>query len=296
MHACWLYRHNNHDKFMIRIILLALLSVLLSGCNLIFKNSKGLAPEPQVYFPDGQELKMAMAIYDGDTRSVQSMINDDVDLNRIGKGGMTYLFYAMLTINYDMLELLLKNGANPNIRSVFYTRPDLHKKGLSDDKTIGICLVYSGYGDYDIKYMKLLLKHGANINDTTYISPLVTAARDKIQGKEKIKYLAEQGINLNYTLTGTSVTAEQALIFKWNMVLFLLDLGADPLVGDDPKFTVAASVQKYYDRGFDLNSEHGKMAQEVKRRLEQRGVKFPYYPKKDKAASDSTEQVGETKR
>ena len=259
----------------------------------MFKNSKGLAPEPQVYFPDGQELKMATAIYDGDTRSVQSMINDGVDLNRISKGGMTYLFYAMLTINYDMLELLLKNGANPNIRSVFYTRPDLHKKGLSDDKTIGICLVYSGYGDYDIKYMKLLLKYGANINDTTYISPLVTAARDKIQGKEKIKYLAEQGINLNYTLTGTSVTAEQALIFKWNMVLFLLDLGADPLVGDDPKFTVAASVQKYYDRGFDLNSEHGKMAQEVKRRLEQRGVKFPYYPKKNKTASDSTEQARE---
>ena len=77
------------------------------------------------------------------------------------------------------------------------------------------------------------------------------------------------------------------------MVLFLLDLGADPLIGDNTKFTVAASVQKYYDRGFDLNSEYGKMAQEVKRRLEQRGVKFPYHPKKDKTESDSTEQAGE---
>ena len=278
---------------MIRIILLALLSVLLSGCNLIFKNSKGLAPEPQVYFPDGQELKMATAIYDGDTRSVQSMINDGVDLNRIGKGGMTYLYYAMLTMNYDMMELLLKNGADPNIHSDFYTRPDLHKKGLSDDETIGVCLVYSGYGDYDIKYMKLLLKHGANINDTTYISPLSTAVRDQVQGKEKIKYLAEHGLNLNFSKSGTPVIAGQALIFEWDMVLFLLDLGADPLIGDNPKFTVAASVQKYYDRGFDLNSEYGKMAQEVKRRLEQRGVKFPYHPKKDKTESDSTEQAGE---
>ena len=278
---------------MIRIILLALLSVLLSGCNLIFKNSKELAPEPQVYFPDGQELKMATAIYDGDTRSVQSMINDGIDLNRISKGGMTYLFYAMLTINYDMMELLLKNGANPNIHSVFYTRPNLHKKGLSDDKSTGVCLVYSGYRAYDIKYMKLLLKHGANINDTTYISPLSIAVQDQVQGKEKIKYLAEQGIDLNYTLTGTPVIAGQALTFEWDMVLFLLDLGADPLIGDNPKFTVAASVQKYYDRGFDLNSEYGKMAQEVKRRLEQRGVKFPYYPKKDKTESDSTEQSEE---
>ena len=278
---------------MIRIILLALLSVFLSGCNLIFKNSKGLAPEPQVYFPDGQELKMATAIYDGDIRSVQSMINDGIDLNHISKGGMTYLFYAMLTINYDMMELLLKNGANPNIHSVFYTNPDLHKKGLSDDETIGVCLVYSGYGDYDIKYMKLLLKHGANINDTTYISPLSTAVRDQVQGKEKIKYLAEYGLNLNFSKSGTPVIAGQALIFEWDMVLFLLDLGADPLIGDNSKFTVAASVQKYYDRGFDLNSEYGKMAQEVKRRLEQRGVKFPYHPKKDKTESDSTEQAGE---
>ena len=88
---------------MIRIILLALLSVLLSGCNLIFKNSKGLAPEPQVYFPGGQELKMATAIYDGDTRSVQSMINDGVDLNRISKGGMTYLIlcHADHKLRYD---------------------------------------------------------------------------------------------------------------------------------------------------------------------------------------------------
>ena len=259
----------------------------------MFKKSKGVAPEPQVYFPDGQELKMATAIYDGDTRSVQSMINDGVDLNRIGRGGMTYLFYAMLTINYDMMELLLKNGANPNIHSVFYTRPNLHKKGLSDDKSTGVCLVYSGYRAYDIKYMKLLLKHGANINDTTYISPLSTAVRDQVQGKEKIKYLAEHGLNLNFSKSGTPVIGGQAAVYEWDMVLFLLDLGADPMAGDDPDFYVATAVQDYYDEGFDLNSEYGKMAQEVKRRLEQRGVKFPYYPKKDKTASDSTEQAGE---
>ena len=260
----------------------------------MFKKSyKIIPPEPQVYFPDGQELKMATAIYDGDTRSVQSMINDGVDLNRISKGGMTYLYYAMLTMNYDMMELLLKNGANPNIHSDFYTRPDLHEKGLSDDKSTGVCLEYSGYRAYDIKYMKLLLKYGANINDTTYDSPLSAAVRDKVQGKEKIKYLAEKGIDLNFSITNTPIICGQAAIYKWDMVLFLLDLGADPMAADKEDNTVAASVQEYYDEGFDLNSEYGKMAQEVKRRLERRGVKFPYYPKKDKTESDSTEQTGE---
>ena len=53
---------------------------------------------------------MATAIYDGDLHSIQSMIDNGFDLNRIGRGGMTYLYYAMLTMNYDTMELLLKNG------------------------------------------------------------------------------------------------------------------------------------------------------------------------------------------
>ena len=50
------------------------------------------------------------------------------------------------------------------------------------------------------------------------------------------------------------------------------------MASEDPDFNVASAVQDYYDEGFDLDSQNGKMAQEVKRRLEQRGVKFPYHP------------------
>ena len=127
--------------------------------------------------------------------------------------------------------------------------------------------------------MKLLIKYGANVNDTTYNSPLSSSVRDKSQGKEKIKYLVEHGINLNFSMTKTSVVCSQATIYNWNMVLFLLDIGADPMASEDPDFNVASAVQDYYDEGFDLDSQNGKMAQEVKRRLEQRGVKFPYHPK-----------------
>ena len=261
-------------------IITILILMLLTSCSSMFKKSyKIKAPEPQLYFTTGEELKMATAIYDGDLHSIQSMIDNGFDLNRIGKGGMTYLYYAMLTMNYDTMELLLKNGANPNIHSKFFTDPDLHKKGQNDEQNTGVCLEYSGYPAYDIKYMKLLIKYGANVNDTTYISPLSSSVRDKSQGKEKIKYLVEHGINLNFSMTKTSVVCSQATIYNWNMVLFLLDIGADPMASEDPDFNVASAVQDYYDEGFDLDSQNGKMAQEVKRRLEQRGVKFPYHPK-----------------
>ena len=271
-------------KYIITIIIL----ILLTSCSSMFKKSyKIKAPEPQSYFPTGKELKMATAIYDGDLHSIQSMIDNGFDLNRIGKGGMTYLYYAMLTMNYDTMELLLKNGANPNIHSKFFTDLNLHKKGQNDEQNTGVCLEYSGYPAYDIKYMKLLIKYGANVNDTTYISPLSSAIRDKNQGKEKIKYLVEHGINLNFSITNTSVVCSQATIYNWDMVLFLLDIGADPMASEDPDFNVASAVQDYYDEGFDLDSENGKLAQEVKRRLEQRGIKFPYHPKSHITSSES---------
>lgn len=262
--------------------------MLLTSCSYMFKKSYKInAPEPQLYFATGEELKMATAIYDGDLHSIQSMIDNGFDLNRIGRGGMTYLYYAMLTMNYDTMELLLKNGANPNIHSKFFTDPNLHKKGHNDEQNTGVCLEYSGYPAYDIKYMKLLIKYGANVNDTTYISPLSSAIRDKNQGKEKIKYLVEHGINLNYSITKTSVVCSQATIYNWDMVLFLLDIGADPMASEDPDFNVASAVQDYYDEGFDLDSENGKMAQEVKRRLEQRGIKFPYHPTSQATSPES---------
>ena len=51
------------------------------------------------------------------------------------------------------------------------------------------------------------------------------------------------------------------------------------MASEDPDFNVASAVQDYYDEGFDLDSQNGKMAQEVKRRLEQRGVKFLTIPR-----------------
>lgn len=251
-----------------------------------------VVPDPDVYFPDGQELKMATAIYEDKPRAIRSLIEEGIDLNHISKGGMTYLYYAMLNKNYEVMELLLKHGADPNIHSKFYTSPAYPTIGYGDDN--GICLAYCGRRAYDIKYMKLLVKYGANVNDTTYyISPLAYSIDDELQGKEKVAFLVQHGANINLRVAGATVISSEANMYNWDKVLILLDLGADPMAGDDPKFNVAAFVQQYYDEGFDPNSENGKMAQEVKRRLEQRGVKFPYLSKKPAASIPSEGQPKE---
>ncbi len=273
-----------------RIITFTLIALLLVSCDFMADRYK-VVPDPEVYFPDGQELKMATAIYEDKPRAIRSLIEEGIDLNHISKGGMTYLYYAMLNKNYDVMELLLKHGADPNIHSEFYTNPAYHKIGYGDDN--GACLSYCGRRAYDIKYMKLLVKYGANVNDTTYISPLALSIDDELQGKEKVAFLVQHGANINLRVAGATVISSEANMYNWDKVLILLDLGADPMAGDDPKFNVAASVQQYYDEGFDPNSENGKMAQEVKRRLEQRGVKFPYLPKKPAASTPSEGQPKE---
>ena len=252
-----------------------------------------VVPDPDVYFSDGQELKMATAIYEDKPRAIRSLIEEGIDLNHISKGGMTYLYYAMLNKNYEVMELLLKHGADPNIHSKFYTNPSYPKKGYGDDKHIGACLAYCGRRAYDIKYMKLLVKYGANVNDTTYISPLAGSIDDELQGKEKVAFLVQHGANINLRVAGATVISSEANLYNWDKVLILLDLGADPMAGDDPDFQVAASVQEYFDEGFDVNSEYGKMALEVKHRLEQRGVKFPYRPKTESDSIKSEKQPKE---
>ena len=45
-----------------RLITFALIALLLVSCDFMAKRYK-VVPDPDVYFPDGQELKMATAIY-----------------------------------------------------------------------------------------------------------------------------------------------------------------------------------------------------------------------------------------
>ena len=254
------------------------------------KRKKVTEPAPYVYFPEKQEQEMAAAIYNGNRDSVRLLIRKGIDLNKPGSGGMTYLFYAMQMIDYDMVKLLLENGADPNVHSEFYRNPELHKKGKSDILDEETPLEYSGLGAFDIKFMKLLIEHGANVNDTTIISPLSTSCSVQRQGREKIRYLVEHGADINYG--STPIIGEQALVYDWDFVLFLMDLGADPMAGKDPDFNVASQLQDYFDRGFLETSENSIKAREVKRRLEQRGIKFPYKPELPKAQEtpDSTGQ------
>jgi len=87
------------------------------------------------------------------------MMHKGWNVNSMGKHGMSYLLYAIWEHNYDMTKFLLENGADPNFVSVFWDE-------TPEETVCMLPLERTCYDKYGMNYMKLLLEHGANPNDT----------------------------------------------------------------------------------------------------------------------------------
>ena len=194
---------------------------------------------------------------------------------------MSYLLYAIWEHNYDMTKFLLENGADPNFVSVFWDE-------TPEETVCMLPLERTCYDKYGMNYMKLLLEHGANPNDTRAQLPLFAAALYK--DKQKIEYLLEHGADINqFDSTNETVIIDQALARQWAFVLWLWDKGADPMktggIGRNTggKENVAYWVQDFinYGNGDYDNPDFKKLVA----RLKSIGVEFPYKP-----AMDNTEE------
>ena len=213
------------------------------------------------YFSE-KEYYIIEAIHNNDKGKLRDMMDEGWDINSSGKFGMTYLLYAIWSHNYKMTEFLLENGADPNLVSNFWeTTPDDVKPRLP--------LEISCYDDYKIKFMKLLIRYGADVNDDRAPLPIFSAALN--DDRKKIEYLLEHGADINKFDKGMeTVITNQATAYQWDMVLWLWDKGADPMKTGKNGFNVAVWVQNAIDKGGNMDK--------IKARLESIGVKFPYRP------------------
>ena len=194
----------------------------------------------------GDELNFATAIYNNDSRKVRQMIADNiVNLDASGEKGFSYLMYAVYIEQYDVAKVLLENGADPNILSVV-THPD----GGVERLTPLSCVCAHHW--YPIKYIKLLVENGADMNDTI-TAPFLLCIGHSIKDTQKVRYMIEHGANINKEVNGYTPIQYAALV--------------------------------------------GKLAQEIIKRLEKLGVKFPVTlnPKNEKEEkADSPISQGKT--
>lgn len=115
------------------------------------------------YYPYPNEYLWAIA--EDDTEKILSLIKKGRNINKItGDQYLTPLMYAMLLEKLEIAELLLKNGANPNI----------HDRD-------GYTLLHRAVFAESFEKVKLLVEYGADMNqrDSYGLTPLMWAALNK---------------------------------------------------------------------------------------------------------------------
>lgn len=242
------------------VCLISLFAVF--GCDSFHKFA------PEKYFAEGDELKFATAIYNNDSREIRRMIADGiVDLDTSGKSGFSYLLYAVYVEKYNVVKILLENGADPNQLSVVE-----HPDGCIEHLTPLYCVCRNHW--YPIKYIKLLVEHGANVNDTSVSPPLVTCIMNSGKDQKRVRYLIENGANINQVFGDYTPMQHAVLSRRLDLVDLLWDYGADPLYIGKRGNSLAYMVQKIVNKNLGT-PEYVNHAREIMERLGKLGVQFP---------------------
>ena len=132
-------------------------------------------------------------IMNNDIESLQSLIDEGVNVNEKNVSGVPPLATAILYSDIDIVKLLIENGADVNIT--------VKNKPL---------LVYASmFGDMNI--IKLLIENGANVDCIVNDKPLILQALI-LGNNELVKLLIENGANIEFK--NPSSLLEQALLFS----------------------------------------------------------------------------------
>lgn len=155
------------------------------------------------------------AIKNNDTELVQSLINKVV-VNRKDEDDFTPLQLAIKSNNLEMVEILLKNGANIKGKDDFFKRTVLHDEAFNGNTEI----------------VELLLKYGADVDakDKDKLTPLLVACSNIKPNLKTIKLLFNKSfpsIRLKKDVLTEVLSTVVTLDCDLEFIQLLIDNGAD---------------------------------------------------------------------
>lgn len=197
---------------------------------------------PEDHWADARLVAFAKAICHNDLKELDSLIASDIDINAIGKEGMSFLKWALLVDSKPAFRRLLERGANAELRIQGHNST-LHMLA---------------YVRNDSDWLRMALKHGANANvdndptqqPTSFLNlldhrtPIYSAI--STYSKENVVVLIDAGADINHR----DVRAETPLLYAaesraFEIVHYLLEAGADYRArasnGEDLAYQVVAS-------------------------------------------------------
>jgi len=266
--------------------------IMLASCGLTFLNDYScvaLAEEASPPYPrfnldlfdEAETRQLCRAIQENDIVEVKRLIASGVDVNTAGAAGVTPLVWAFGQQNLTAFELLLNNGASPNIRLTNSVREN--DPPIGGFFTKGNPLIhYAANGRFTIEYLKLMLKHGADpdLVGRNGLSAIGSAifypwTPDKL---ERVKMIAAAGADLDLVYKSYSNTALAVAIQddRFDIALLLLELGADPTISyNNGHGNYAVKVEWRIISKFEIYSEQAqKDLLQLKKQLQTAGLDF----------------------
>ena len=217
------------------------------------------------YFESQAQIDLVRAAERGNAGEISGAIDQGADVNKVGKQGMTPLFWALAKQNLEGFRLLLEHGANPH---VVVELPEGFQASHAGAVEMASKLE-------DSRYLRALLEHGADpnmiVNEESRQTPIYLAIMHR--RLDNIKVLLEFEANLDHqdaTLHTPLMRALSARMFE--NALFLLRAGSDPTIPNRWGNNAADMVRQYGDRGIDKRTNDLAAYKEFVKELKERGL------------------------
>ena len=229
-----------------------------------------------IYEYSEQDENLSDAIEQNDLDAIKNLIKKGYDINNQNFYCNTPLIYALYPKKYEIIELFLKNGADPNLCSYdkFTNLPDTFPLSLASDhynfRIIKLLVEYGadvniqniGCGDTPlqhvvirglIKPIKYLISKGARINAVGKEgrTALMDTALCSQNTEKVIKILVENGAGINYRDTdGNTALMYACQTCNIKAIKTLIELGADVNIGGNIDATKMLKDMEYKEFSF----------------------------------------------
>jgi len=184
-----------------------------------------------------------------------------VDMNTLPTGGRADRPSADKTSGVDLIAMLLKAGANPNLQLKLFPpyRSLRDDRGADSLLTVGTTPLIRAAKAADVPAIKLLLAHGANVNLPTVngITPLLAAAgngsigldtrgryRTEAQSVEAVQLLLAAGADIGARDRSGRTALHGAATWGWNDLVKTLAANKIDLLAKDAQGRTAADIAK----------------------------------------------------
>lgn len=219
---------------------------------------------PDYFYSDTQVISLCKAISNNDEANIDALLKEGVDINTVGKDGMTPLLWALKAKNKAIYEMVLRKGGDPNIKITA-------KSAMGESVMSLVCRMK------DIDYLKITLKY---VNKSSKIQLKKSALSYALIGindstLERVKLLVEAGADINCKAEtgvekGMPPLISAAALNQYDIVYYLLQERADPLLKADPIIIPSLSSKK--DSGLSLVY----LIEQSNELMSRKGNQYPY--------------------